>query len=442
MTAPTDALADEAFETTYPLYEMARMRATTSPRRTDTVGFPGEREDTPLRWCNVFVHARKLLTAGKSRVVTPNNDTLYTNAWLDLGRGPLVIDVPDTAGRYYVLGFLDFWTNPFAHIGQRLTGTGARSFLVTGPDWHGELPEAFRAPGAHVASPTRWVWIIGRTIVQGPEDVPAVHALQDRFVLRTLSDWRAGLAPRPLAFDPGPARAPMPDARTYAAVVCEALRGSPPAAGERERVARYAALGLAADAPALDDATAERLSAAIARGLARLRDTEFDGRAQGGWRHMPVLGTSFGTDYAKRALVALKYIGALESLEATYPMAHRDSNGEPLTGRHAYRIRFAPGALPPVDAFWSMTMYDARDYMLVPNAIERYSIGDRTPGLVRDADGGLTIHLRHGEPADAAARANWLPAPEAGFYLCLRAYIPRPEMLDGRYDLPSIERVG
>jgi hypothetical protein len=137
----------------------------------------------------------------------------------------------------------------------------------------------------------------------------------------------------------------------------------------------------------------------------------------------------------------LKYIGMLESAEALYPLAWRDAQGAALSGAHRYQLRFAPGQLPPVDAFWSITMYDARDYMLVDNPIDRYAIGDRTPGLRADADGGLTLHIGHAPLPDAAARANWLPAPAGAFYLCLRAYVPRPEMIDGRYALPPLVRI-
>lgn len=204
MTATTtaaaqQALAEQAVTWAYPLYEMRRMRAATSPRRTEA----GQAAPEGMRWCNLFTHARQLLRAGTSRVVTPNNDTLYTNAWLDLGAGPLVIDVPDTAGRYYVLGLLDFYTNPFAHIGPRLTGTQARSFLVTPPGWSGALPAGFDAPGAHIQAPTRWLWVIGRILVDGPRDLAAAHALQDGFSMAPLADWLAGQAavapvPRPL----------------------------------------------------------------------------------------------------------------------------------------------------------------------------------------------------------------------------------------------------
>lgn len=435
-------LAAQAVVYAWPLHEMSRMRAATSPRVCEA-GPAGDDAASPLRWCNVFVHARKLLGAGKSRVVTPNNDTLYSNAWLDLGDEPLVIDVPDTAGRYYVLGLLDFYTNPFASLGQRTTGTRARSFLVSGPNWRGALPAAFRAPGAHVASPTRWVWIIGRILVDGPADVPAVHAVQDGLRLRPLSTWTAGgsdAAPR--RFDPGcdPQATTVPDADRFAAVVGRALADNPPPADEQATVERFRAVGIAADAAPLDARQRAALGQALDAVTSDLRSTSI-GPDTAGWQTMPLLGSSFGTDYRLRAAVALKYIGALESREASYPMAYRDGAGRPLSGRHAYRLRFAPGALPPVNAFWSLTMYGSHDCMLVANAIDRYAIGDRSAGLRFDADGGLTIHIRHEPPATDAARANWLPAPQEGFYLCLRAYLPREEFLDGRWRLPPLLRV-
>lgn len=431
------ALAEEAVIATYPLYEMCRMRAATSPRRTDGAGVAPEGQ----RWCNVFTHARELLRAGKSRVVTPNNDTLYTNAWLDLGAGPLVVDVPDTAGRYYVLGLLDFYTEPFAHIGQRRTGTQARAFLITPPGWAGTLPAGFDAPGAHIAAPTRWLWVIGRILVDGPQDVAAVNTLQDGFVVRPLADWQAGAAPRPQAFDPACDPKAALSADAFAQQVNRALHENPPAADEAARMACFAPLGIAADAGPLDAAQREALQAALDQVLPRLRATQAGSVTASGWTLMPLVEGSFGGDHLQRALVALKYIGMLESREATYPIAWRDAAGQALDGRQRYQLHFAPEALPPVDAFWSITLYDSRDYMLVDNAIDRYAIGDRTPGLRRDADGGLTLHIAHTPPVGEAAQANWLPAPAGGFYLCLRAYVPRAELLDGRYALPAVTPV-
>lgn len=427
------ALAEEAVVYAWPLYEMCRMRAATSPRRTDASGeAPGAQ-----RWCNVFTHARQLLRAGKSRVVTPNNDTLYTNAWLDLRAGPLVIDVPDTAGRYYVLGLLDFYTNPFAHLGQRLTGTTARSFLITPPGWQGALPAPFDAPGAHIEAPTRWLWVIGRILVDGPSDLPAVHALQDGFIVRPLADWLMREPVRPRLFDPACDPSAPLSAAHFAGQVNAALRDNPPPAHEAALLARFAAVGIGPEAPAPTDAQQAALQHALDTVLSRLRAAS--PRSGGtGWTHPPLVSGSFGDDHLGRAQVALKYIGMLESREAVYPLAWHDAQGHALDGSARYRLRFAADALPPVDAFWSITMYDARDYMLVDNPIDRYAIGDRTPGLQRDADGGLTLQVQHAPPDDPA---NWLPAPAGAFYLCLRAYMPREQMLDGRYVLPPLQRV-
>lgn len=433
-----DAIALQAFVYLYPLWEMSRMRAATATRRNAQGAFADADPGSTRRWANVFIHARRLLEAGGSRVVTPNNDTLYTNAWLDLSRDAIVIDVPDAADRYYVLGFLDFWTNPFAHVGRRTTGTRAGRFLVAGPHWRGEVPAGMSL----VRSPTDHAWIIGRIMVEGPEDVPAVNALQDGFQMRPLRAWRSG---EPFAGDIVDAgmdpKTPLEPAR-FLEVVERALRDNPPPAHERALLADACRLGLRIDASS--DALVQRAWArAVETGAALLRadgGEHADGAGRGGWSTPLRLGESFGDDWRQRAVVAMKYIGALASEEAFYPMAHRDAHGRPLSGAHRYRIRFPAGGEPPVDAFWSLTIYDGRDFMLVPNAIDRYRIGDRTRGLARDDDGGLTLWIQRAPPA-AERMSNWLPAPEGRFYLCLRAYQPHARMLDGRYALPPIERI-
>lgn len=440
-----DAIAVQAVVYLYPLWEMARMRAATATRRDARGRFVDADPGTTKRWVNGFIHARRLLGAGGSKVVTPNHDTLYSNAWLDLSRGPVVIRVPDTRDRYYVLGFLDFWTNPFAHVGRRTTGTRAGTFLVTGPRWRGEVPAGM----TRIASPTDAVWIIGRIMVEGPEDLAAVHALQDGFAMAPLDAWRRGETEAPEPFDAGlDPKAPR-DAARFAEVVGRALRENPPPPDELALLADFARLGLdgglAGDArrlPAdLAAASIERALATVDALLDRPEEGGAGGRQRGGWSAPMVLGDSFGRDWHQRARVARRYIGALASAEAIYPMAHRDAEGRPLSGAHRYEIRFPAGGEPPVDSFWSLTMYDSRDCMLVPNAIERYRIGDRSRGLRRDLDGGLTIRIQHASPG-AADEANWLPAPEGRFYLCLRAYQPRAELLDGRWRPPDIVRVG
>ena len=452
MTTPRDdyldSLALQACISCWPLFEMQRMRAATSARKAPGLGFAGTSPESTERWCNLFTLERELLVAGKSRVVMPNNDTLYVNAWIDLSAGPQVISVPDTGSRYYVLGMLDYYTNPFASVGTRTTGNGAGSVLLSGPDWEGELPAEHRSDGRHLRSGTNWVWIIGRLLVDGPHDVPAVNTLQDQFRMQTLDDWRADRDSPPQRFDSRFApKAPFTVQR-FKAMVNDALHICPPPERHAALMAQFALLGIGPDAQTtVTEDARHALERACTRTMAlldspqpRVFGTGGDA-AQPGWRQPINLGQDFGDDLLLRAFVSRQSIGALETREAAYPRCDTDASGVLLSGEHRYTLRFAPGQMPPVDAFWSITLYRASDYFLVPNAIERYAIGDRTPGLVRDADGGLGITIAHAAPLDATQRANWLPAPEDRFFLCLRAYLPQPEMLDGHYRLPDPQRL-
>lgn len=435
----------------WPLYEMQRMRSATSPRKLAGHGFAGESPDSSLRWCNAFVHERELLTAGRSRVVMPNNDTLYTNAWLDLSAGPLVLDMPDMGARYHVLGMLDFFTNPFGHPGTRTLGNGGGAVLVTPPGWQGSVPEAFQAPGRHIEAPTPWVWVIGRLLIDGAHELDQVHALQDGFGIRSLADWQAGRPGAPRRFDARhDPRAPFAPQR-FLAMANDALRENPPPAGDSALLTGLRAVGLGADDATVAQMWADPAMVEVWRRAADTVQALLDHRADALGQHTPATGWSrsmmsltggFGHDHLLRAFVARQGIGALSPHEAIYPRCETDSTGRMLDGAQRYRLRFAPGQLPPVNAFWSITLYSTRDFMLVDNPIARYAIGDRTPGLQHDADGGLTLHIQHAPPLDDAARANWLPAPADGFFLCLRAYLPRAEMLDGRYVLPAPEPVG
>ena len=431
----------------WPLFEMQRMRAATSARKAPALGFAGDSPESTQRWCNLFTAERELLTAGKSRVVMPNNDTLYVNAWVDLSDGPVVISVPDTGQRYYVLGLLDYYTNPFAHVGTRTTGNGAGSVLLSGPGWNGDIPAEHNTPGRHLQSATPWVWIIGRILVDGADDVPTVNALQVQFRLQTLADWHARRVGLPRRFDSRfDARAPFTTER-FRAMVNDALRTCPPPPEDATLVAQFAQIGIGADedgaelSPDAQDALTwacteaqQLLSGAEGQVLG---DNAPGAAPRAGWRHPLIIGRSFGTHLLMRAFVSRQAIGALETNEAAYPRCETDATGAPLHGAHRYTLRFAPGQLPPVDAFWSITLYRSSDYFLVANMIDRYAIGDRTPGLVHDADGGLTLTIQHQPPLGNQARANWLPAPEDGFFLCLRAYLPKPSLLDGSYPLPQ-----
>ena len=441
------SLALQACIYCWPLFEMQRMRAATSARKAPGQGFAGPSPESSERWCNLFTHERKLLAAGTSRVVMPNNDTLYTNAWFDLSATPLVISLPATAARYYVLGMLDYYTNPFASVGTRTTGNAAGSVLLSGPGWHGEVPAEHRAPARHLRSATDWVWVIGRILVDGAQDVPSVNALQDQFRVQTLDDWRAGRASPARHFDSRFASNAPFSVQRFLDMVNDALRICPPPARDKALVAQFGALGIGPAASATPSSGARHaLARACAQAQVLLDSPEHDvfgtgsSSGQAGWRQPFQLGQHYGDDLLLRAFVSRQAIGALETREAAYPRCETDADGALLSGAHRYTIRFEPGRLPPVDAFWSITLYRASDCFLVDNPIGRYAIGDRTTGLVHDADGGLTLTISHTAPADAVQRANWLPAPADRFFLCLRAYLPRPELIGGQYRLPAAQR--
>ncbi|MWL90323.1 DUF1254 domain-containing protein [Cupriavidus sp. SW-Y-13] len=424
-------LARDAVIHTLPLYEMARMRAATCPRRDRAGHFAGDGPDSTLRWVNHLIHTRELLGPQHRQVVTPNNDTLYTNAWLDLSREPVVIDVPDFNGRYYVLGLLDAYTNPFGYIGSRTTGTQAGKFLLHGPAWHGAVPEGMHA----VACATNAVWMIGRLLVDGEADLPAVHALQDAIALNRI-DGSPAAFPFDVSMQP---REHLGDARRFAEIVNWMLADNAPSVAEARLMRRFAEVGIGAGLTATATQL-DILAGALTDVLKDLAEPQASDMG-GGWAMSVDVRESYGTNYLQRALVARNYIGALGVQEAMYIIADRDGDNAPLDGRHAYRLDFALDNLPEVGAFWSLTMYDKGDCMLVPNEIARYSLGDRSPSLARGPDGSLTLHLSAQPPSDAAQQGNWLPAPAGPFYVALRLYVPQPSHLDRTYRYPAIARV-
>ncbi len=427
------ALARDAVLFTFPLYEMARMRAAASSRRDDAGRFAGGSLDSTLRWANRWVHTRQLLGPRNREVVTPNNDTLYSSAWLDLSEGPVLLHVPDMGTRYYVLGLLDFYTNPFGYIGSRTTGSAAGTFLLHGPDWQGVVPDGARA--LRCATPS--VWMIGRLLIDGPDDLAEVTVLQDRFVIEPLAE---GGAQVPRLIDARmQARDRAGDPVLFARVVNRALAENPPAPDALATSERFTACGIGAscDADALTGTQCDALAEAIAWTLDTLSAPQ-PSALGGGW-FLPVeVSESFGTRYTERAQVALNYIGALGVEEAMYVVADRDADDLPLDGATPYVLHFPPGGQLQTDAFWSITAYDKASCLLVENAIERYSVGDRTPGLRFDDDGGLRIVISSREPRDAVMRANWLPAPAGPFYLAMRLYCPRQVHLARVFSYPAV----
>jgi hypothetical protein len=421
------SLSRRAIVYALPVYEMARMRSSSTLRKTphgeyaDAQGGP----ESLRRWINLFSHSRRLLNASDRRVVTPNNDTLYTNAWLDLSQGPLMIHTPDTGSRYYVLGLIDMYTNPFAHLGTRTTGNAAQSFWVHGPEWQGDVPEGYTP----VACPTHSVWVLGRILAHADEDMTPVHTLQDAFAITTPDGQPAQ---RVVDCSVQPQALPH-DVATFVRVVNHEMGLNPPPHADAAELQAWAALGIGPGLPV--PANLGLLQQALTDTLQEI-DTPTDADLQGGWKAAVEVHNNFNGDWLTRARVARAYIGILGALEVLYLLAFRDSTGQVLDGQNNYQLRFPPGGLPQVGAFWSLTLYRKVDYLFYDHPEQRFAIGDRTPDLRHDADGGLTLHISHLRPKPAE---NWLPAPAEPFYLALRLYLPGRVHEEHRYTYPAIE---
>ena len=396
---------------------------------------------------NNFSHLREFPDASFTSVVSPNADTLYSIAWLDLRAEPMLVSVPDSGGRYWMLPVLSAWTDVFTSPGSRTTGGGAGVFAVCGPEWDGSLPEGVQ----RIDAPTALAWVIGRINTAGTADYPAVHSLQDRMRLEPLS-----------RFDPAaPQPSPVPPLRTdlpavppvehvealsgeaFFTQLAELLADNPPTAADAPAMKRFAALGLTAGQPwkpdALSQDARQAVLAAPAAGreaLAQAKAAQFANRT-GGWSTLRDNG-DFGTDYTQRAFVAQIGLGANLDADAIYPGARHDDQGRPLTGRHRYRIHFAAEQLPPVNGFWSLTLYNEHQ-AFADNPLNRYAIGDRDPLAFAD-DGSLTLYIQHDSPGPQH-EANWLPAPTEAFNLFFRLYWPKPPVLDGTWTLPPLQRI-
>jgi hypothetical protein len=417
----TSARIRDAFLFAFPVYEMMRTRQSSleAAARSGRGGV------------NRFAHRRTLSDHSHRGVTTPNNDTLYSSAWLDLSAGPVMIDVPATGARYFSLALMDVFTDNFAYFGSRATGGRAVRAMVAGPAWRGRAP----AGVVLVRAPTNDVWALGRTLVDGPADLAAARAVQDG-----LTATPAAAATPPRAFSVDTPLEPSPE--TFLGAVNEALTRNPPPPAHRARLARLRAFGVGADAPrwaalpqavqATWQADFARLKASLANGLAA------NSIKRDGWTYpKPGLG-NFGANDAYRAAVALEGLAALEPVEALYTFTREDARGEPLDGARRYRLRIPANV--PVDGFGSLSMYevspDGRLYF-VENPIGRYSIGNRTQGLTRNADGSLDVVISRAEPP-APERANWLPAPAGRFRMSFRAYRPRPEFVTLSFTLPAV----
>jgi hypothetical protein len=406
---------------------------------------PKNPERVPYAALNRFWHARQLMDAAYRDGGSPNNDTLYSMAWIDLRREPMVLSVPKVGDRYYTMELAGMDSDNFAYVGTRTTGGDAGSYALVGPDWHGELPDKVQPLEP---SRTPFVALFGRTLVGGPDDLPAVHALQDEYTLTPLSRWGQPAGELSEDRDVAPPSDPKADPLADWKTMNRAMTENPPEARHAPLLRQFAQIGIGpgCDLDELDEASKRGLARAAVTGRALLHQagTSGDlGRKANGWTFPPEVMGRAGVhdDFLTRAAVqCLMGIIANDPQEAVYLNSSTDSDGQPLHGDHRYRLRFEPGGLPEVKAFWSLTMY-GMDANFVDNPIDRYALGDRSPGLIQDADGSLTFHIQADAP-DSGREPNWLPAPaEQPFYLVLRTYLPSARIVEQTWAPPAIQRV-
>jgi hypothetical protein len=394
-----------------------------------------------------FIKLRQYPDASFRDVTAPNADTLYTTAWIDVGKEPWVLSIPDMKDRYFLVPMLDGWTNVFQVPGKRTTGTGAQTYAITGPGWKGSL-----LPGVkEYKSPTSMVWILGRIYCTGtPEDYAAVHALQDQFNLVPLSSYGKPFTPPAGAVDPSidmktavREQVNRMDAVSYFTLLAQLMKANPPAAADAPELAKFAKIGLIAG----KDFDANKLDADFVK---RIPQVAFDrimlqfkvGKSIkniNGWMFDSEAGV-YGTDYLNRAFVTAIGLGANRIQDAVYPTSLKDAEGKAYNGANKYVVHFPKGQLPPVRGFWSITMYDA-NYFFVANPINRYSISARQ-NLKANSDGSVDLYIQNQSPG-TDKESNWLPAPKDKFILMLRMYWPSeksPTIINGSWKPPAVKK--
>lgn len=436
------SLARDVYLYAYPmvLMDITMRQATNVPDATTA----------PMRApVNQFAHFRKYPDADARDVVRFNFDTLYSLAWLDLSSEPLVLSLPDTGGRYYLMPMVDMWTDVFAVPGTRTTGDKAGHFVIAAPDWQGQPPEGMDL----IRAPTPLVWLMGRTQTNGPADYDNVHKVQDAYRLTPLSQWGkpyTSPAKSPVDPDVDNETPPLIQVNKMSGVelltrFAQLLKRQPPHGNDYPILFRMRRLGLQPgqdfDISKLDNATIEAINATPKEVIAELQETVAQGKlgeTTNGWNYSVTDIGTYGTDYRMRALVAMAGLGANLPQDAVYANAFVDANGNPTTGEHTYILHFDQGKLPPANAFWSLTLYDTEGFQ-VPNPINRFAIGDRDP-LKFNRDGSLDLFIQHESPSKDK-ESNWLPAPAGPFQVMLRIYSPQDEVLRGEYPFPPIKKV-
>ena len=402
---------------------------------------------------NTFTSVPEYPPANFKGVVRSNFDTLYSIAWLDLTKEPMIVSAPDTSGRYYLLPMLDMWTDVFASPGWRTTGTQAGNFLVVPPGWRPDLRdrfiEEFKLPKdiQRIDAPTPYVWIIGRTKTDGPPDYEAVHKIQAGYKVTALSEWGKSPKPVEVKIDPSVDMKTPPKmqvdtmpAGKYFAYAAELLKLHPPHLTDEPIIAQMKRIGLepgkSFDFDKLDP-TVKKALERVPEGAQALMKWKVQtlARVANGWSMNTDTMGVYGNYYLKRAIVTQLGLGANLPEDAIYPLNLADETGKPLDGANKYTLHFDKGATPPVNAFWSITLYDA-DGFQVGNSLNRFAVSSWMP-FTYNPDGSLDLYFQNDSPG-AGKEANWLPAPKGPFNLTMRLYAPKSEALTGKWNPPPI----
>jgi len=395
---------------------------------------------------NMFVNVPAYPPADFRDVVRPNFDTLYSIAWLDLTKEPLIVSAPDTGGRYYLLPMLDMWTDVFASPGWRTTGTKAVNFLVAPQTWQGTPPAGVE----RIDAPTPFVWIIGRTKTDGPADYDAVHKIQAGYKITPLSQWGKTAVTPAISIDPSVDMKTAPKvqiatmpADKYFAYVAELLKVNPPHITDEPIIARMKRIGLETgksfDTAKLDPAIRDALADAPAQAQ-KLMAWKLPSLARvvNGWSMNTDTMGVYGNYYLKRAMVAELGLGANLPEDAIYPINLADDAGKVLDGANKYVLHVDKASAPPVNAFWSVTLYDAEGFQ-VANPLDRFALSSWMP-FKYNADGSLDLYFENQSPG-TDKEANWLPAPKGPFNLTMRLYARKSDALTGKWEPPLVRRV-
>ncbi|WP_431064901.1 DUF1254 domain-containing protein [Methylotuvimicrobium sp.] len=399
-------------------------------------------------WNQIFNMAR-VFTSDDKAIQTANSDTPYSFIGMDLRTEPLVLTLPVIEKeRYFSVQFIDWYTHNFAYAGSRTTGNNGTVLLVAGPDWKSEAPEGITKV---IRSETHFVFLGYRTQLFNPADLDNVKKVQAGYKVQTLSDYLGKPAPSPAPEIAWMKPLSVDDQKTsveFFNVLNFVLEFCPTVPSEIDLMARFAKIGVGAgqqiDVESLSPEMKQALEDGIADGWKELENLEKTDIASGKVTSGDLFGSReyLKNNYLHRFAGAVLGIYGNSKDEAIYPLYRADADGEPLdASKHNYILRFEPGQYPPVHAFWSVTMYNLPESLMVANPIDRYLINSpMLPALKKDADGGLTIYIQKDSPG-TEKEANWLPAPDGPFWIPMRIYWPKPEALDGTWKAPSLTKL-